>query len=253
MPNSRKEAEERHATISQWQKTVGDLCHPKDAFLGPEVLWLEMLREASVVSEMCRRERYQDLFPSANPPFGLMLFTLLRFCNEMNIRLDDAMWHKFPGICPYCAPIDSDKIRQVLEHGDHYRSKDMPGDAVVFQECRCDLQRYGDYDEMRAAPFRSVRSYMPHSLIDWQTMVDGVYGIKYRGQPVEKAAFHLFEELGEVAGEILSSDYDTTRDEVADVFGWICSLSTRAALALPLSRVIPVVDELIKVINQFER
>jgi NTP pyrophosphatase (non-canonical NTP hydrolase) len=248
MHNSRRDAEDRHLTLHQWQLQIREICYPKDAFLGPEVLWLQMLKEASVVSEMCRRQRYADLFPSTDPPLGRMLFTLFRFCNEMNIRVDDVMWHKYPGICPYCAPIDPEIIQQLLGRKDHYRSKDMPGDAIVFQECRCDLQSYGDYDEMRVTSFRSERACMPHGLIDWQTMVDGIYGIKYRRQSVENAALHLFEELGEVAGEILSSDYDTTRDEVADVFGWICSLSTRAALALPLSKVIPVVDELIKVI-----
>jgi hypothetical protein len=250
MSNSRRDAEERHSTLHQWQTKIGEICHPKDAFLGPEVLWLEMLREASVVSEMSRRRKYQDLFPSTNPPLGKMLFILLRFCNEMNIRLDDAMWHKYPGICPYCAPADHDKIKKLLRRRDHYRSKDMPGNAVVFRRCRCNLQSYGHYDETRVKSFRAERTYMPHGLIDWQTMVDGIYGSKYRGQSVKDAALHLFEEVGEVAGEILKRDYDTTRDEVADVFGWICSVSTRAALAAPLSRIIPIVDELVKV-DQF--
>lgn len=120
--------------------------------------------------------------------------------NKCGTNVVDAVWAKYPGICPYC--------RQAL--------------------CRCheldDLPPFEpDYVRQVAASNRPTFAPEGYSLDRWQQHFSKIYRIN-RKFPVEQIFLHLFEELSEVAEAIRLPNRAYINDELGDIFAWLMAV-----------------------------
>lgn len=120
--------------------------------------------------------------------------------------ISDMVWLKYPGICPYCGT----------------------------NNCSCAYP--GRVEKKDGSLKKSVkRINRPRTLDEWGVMFEEIYGGMHAIAPIEELAFHMFEETGEVANQIVriteiingKTKAEKRQDlyyELADVFSWVCSV-----------------------------
>lgn len=101
---------------------------------------------------------------------------------------DDMVWGKYPSKCIYC--------RQNI--------------------CTCNGER-----EQNGATGR------PGNLNEWQRTLYVIYGQGNNERSLDEIAFHLFEEIGEVAKALRKKDKKEIVEEVADSFAWLIAVVNR--------------------------
>lgn len=131
--------------------------------------------------------------------------------------LEERVWEKFPKCCPYC-----------LEN-----------------QCTCATypERPVLQPDLVLAEARLRHAERPRDLVHWQQMFDRIYNQSAysrteEGEPVpptqaeaswllSRAFNRTVEELGEVAEAMRVEDFhpDNLRNEIADVFAWMCALA----------------------------
>lgn len=124
--------------------------------------------------------------------------------NELGFKLEEAIWEKYPGFCPYCNLardcIDGWWTKPQLEEGKDPTPKIKEGQTAHTR---------------------------PHNLSGWITIWDLIYGNKYRiGMPLHDFMFKLFEESAEILEELDKVPIDSRklRREVADFLSWLFAL-----------------------------
>lgn len=183
-------------TLSQIQRMFFDLYAKRNARLygSPNIL-LHIFEEASVLAELFRKEE-QNL----SVAMARLFAWLLAFCNNEGIQLDQAVFHKYHGACPYCG-----------------RAKHC---LCISSETKTPVWKRGKIENM------------PQSLPEWQNMFADIYGRVNKIAGREKCWLHVLEELGEVSAAFRLKRPEYLRDELADVFAWLCAFCNGSKINL---------------------
>lgn len=65
---------------------------------------------------------------------------------------------------------------------------------------------------------------MNHSIREFQELMDTLYSDRDRKRGIERNLLRLQTEIGEFFEAYLKEDLDSSREEAADVFAWLCSV-----------------------------
>ncbi|MFA5013725.1 MAG: hypothetical protein WC520_04180 [Candidatus Paceibacterota bacterium] len=149
---------------------------------------LHVVEQLAVTAEELRKENYQKVIASL--PY--LFVWLLGFCNRMNICLEEAVWSKYPGICPYCG---------------------------AEKNCVCIST-----DTKPKEWIKNPNGVMPKNITEWQVMFFDIYGRINKMIGVEKTFYHFIEELGESSKEFRLKENKKLREELADSFAWFIAV-----------------------------
>jgi pyrimidine deaminase RibD-like protein/NTP pyrophosphatase (non-canonical NTP hydrolase) len=122
----------------------------------------------------------------------------LALCGRLRVRsVEDMVWAKFPGACPYC---------QQTPH-------------------RADCKSSGESPDWNALRVIGATRTKPTGLGAWQLMFSEVYP-ETRNSPQGRIYAHLSEELGELAEAVRVFDVapGLFLNEAPDVFAWIMQI-----------------------------
>ncbi len=133
--------------------------------------------------------------------------------NRLDINIQEALWYKYPGICPYC-----------------FKDKD----------CVCGTEHPEVEDkELKLAQLRrEYAGHEPQTLAEHQALHKRLYGWQHERELPIIIAAHLVEEGGEVshayrhfmmAKDQIEKDCwrNRAREEMADVLSWMFALANR--------------------------
>jgi len=135
---------------------------------------------------------------------GSLFAWVFALANVADFRLDDAIWKKYPGYCPYCG----------LEEN----CRDAWWTSVQM--------RKGKHPKKKKKQIGSK----PKNLESWLKTWNKIYGSKIRvAIPLHDIMHKLYEELTEVLQEFdkMSKNESATRgvrEEVPDFFSWLFDL-----------------------------
>ena len=218
-------------TLEEWQEMFGKIYGEKNRKRSKESILLRVVEEASELAEALREDNISmsqmkltvdDLKKRKSAQKVLewelpdILAWLCSFCDSVDHRLQEDVWHKYPGVCPYClekyhctctvTPYNMRKPKQLIDKElDHYRKT---GKMIT-------------------------------TLDGWTRRYAELYGRINRLFPVEYSGFHALEEIGEVSDDLRkmterASDFthDALKGEIADVFSWTVAIALRVGLDL---------------------
>lgn len=157
-----------------------------------------LLEEAALIMELARKDDRESL--RAQLPRAFMWH--LAVANRLGINLQETLWNKYPGICPYCL-----------------REKD----------CLCGLEHPNiPNKEETLRRFRRDRNGRePLTLEEHQALHQRLYAMQNNRIFLIQTAAHIAEEAGEVSVEERKGNAAGTMNEMADVLSWIFALATR--------------------------
>lgn len=179
-------------TLNEWQEMFKQIYGQNNNTLSPVRMWLHLMEEAGEVARDMRKEDYVSLLHDLPDVFAW----LCTFSNQMGINVEQAVWEKYPNICPYC---------------------------LRTNNCVCIAEGFSSYDSRRLNRYRKNNS-KPHSLESWEEMFRSIYGNVNRILSRASIGFHLMEEIGEVASLLRRDDFDSYSIEIADVFAWLVAI-----------------------------
>jgi pyrimidine deaminase RibD-like protein len=125
----------------------------------------------------------------------------MALCGKIGVKsVENMLWAKFPGVCPYCLLNPHQKISCKTK-----KEKSKQPDWAALN--------------MRAG---ETRSEMPARLLDWQKLFGSIYEVP----PIDFVIAKLTEELGELAEAVrvrgVKPGYFL--NEASDVFAWLMQL-----------------------------
>lgn len=183
---------ERPKTIREWQELFGKIYGAANNALSPKEMWLHLMEEAGEVARDMRKEDYRRLSHDLPDIFAW----LCTFANRTGIDVEEAVWDKYPRVCPYC-------LRE--------------------RHCVCIAEGFDFYDSARLASYRSHNN-MPVTILDWERMFRDIFGNVNQILSRASVGFHLMEEIGEVASLLRKGEYGKYSREIADVFAWLIAI-----------------------------
>jgi NTP pyrophosphatase (non-canonical NTP hydrolase) len=131
----------------------------------------------------------------------------IAICNFLSFKVEEVLWYKFPGICPYCG---------------------------AEKDCDCE----GRKDLVRISE-DLVKSHRdngtpPRTIADWQAMYDRIYGKANALKGYDFAVARLPEEIKEMIECILPwiKDRDELKLELADIGARIFALANLMKFSL---------------------
>lgn len=177
-----------------------------DKLYTTDSIFRQIMEKSSEVGEAVRRDA--GVAPLLPVLFGWTMALWNRFDSEMEGGFDiaEAVWQKYPDICPYC---------------------------FASNQCLCIIEeREYDPQDINMNAFRRDRKKMPKSLSEWQAMFQRHYGNINKIQSVSKTWLHVLEEIGEVSREERHHNFQEIKEESADVFAWLLGFCTRKNIDL---------------------
>lgn len=229
-------------SLDEWQLAFYDLYGDIDRDLPLYDIMLQIVADSTRIAEAMRRGSYDAALPYIPHVFSWLCSMTSKVARNQkdyhnlggNKTLGELIWHKFPGVCAFCA---EPKCKCPSIHVDamtrEERDEWMSGVAGKLEAAR--------------------RSERPSRLDDWVEMFEHVYGTVNASRSSAEKTFHFLEEIGEVEVELRKADRKqqdlATRgktqkieweDEVADVFSWL------TAVYLHLRGVVHDLDRLVK-------
>ena len=168
-----------------------------DRDYSPSDLLLRIEEEAAQIDEALRKETLGDV----QQPLARLLAWLFSLCNRMNIDLQDVVWQKYQGICPYCG-----------------------------REENCMCITYTDTQNPKEW-YRNPSGKIPSSLKEWQVMFDKIYGRINSLMWLISIWLHFHEELGEVIRDFRLKS-PKMKEEIADTFAWIIAFANKIKINL---------------------
>lgn len=197
-----------HATppvsLRDWQGMVREIYREKDGkdYTLADLL-LHLVGRSGRVAKALRRESRGEVLEA----LPRMFVWLLSFSAMFPLELEEVVWEKYQGLCPYCG---------------------------VEKDCLC------LYDEQRRSTpetwHRNPHGTPPASLDEWQALFDRLYGGVNRVQLLIAVGFHLQEEVGEASDAFVVSGSPeglrALRHEIADVFAWIMAVCNKMGVKL---------------------
>lgn len=193
-------------------KTVGQFLEMNEYIFGErnkelysdEALARRLLEESARLLEVARKD-YRHVFPR----YLADIFSWYNaFANRLGLKLQEALWHKFPGVCSYC--LQSQNCIYGIEHPSE------PEDiAMKLRALRLD---------------RDGRE--PQTLVEHQAFHCRLYGWQHKRELPIMIAAHIVEEAGEVSEALRHKDIDNVANEMADFLSWTFAFATRVDLNL---------------------
>ncbi|HLD02494.1 MAG TPA: hypothetical protein VJC07_02225 [Candidatus Nanoarchaeia archaeon] len=174
-------------------------------FLSNEHLLLHIVEESGELAEDLRKEQIVSMKDSRGNSNGLLvnipdIFAWICALSSRHGSLEDMIWAKFPGMCPYCfASSNCNCIARKPKHSDAER-------AEILGTARADAGN------------------RPSTLYGFQQMLNNIYGVANRSKTLYEIGYHLSEEVGEVAKALRLHDRSLLL-ELADVFGWLVGMT----------------------------
>jgi NTP pyrophosphatase (non-canonical NTP hydrolase) len=177
--------------------------------------------------------------------------------NKLNIKTNFSrmIWDKYPNICPHC-------FERIYILNNHKITTNVSKIAIEIKgKCKYCLVDYPkveersitimadstqNYDQLKRLSKKELRNYaqktleeIPNSLQGMETMFHKIYESNTALTTLEGIGFHLLEETGEMGRAVidiytnkrtdksLEEKHHDLCDEVAEVFGWLCSLTLK--------------------------
>lgn len=165
-------------------------------------LIMRLLEEICAVVEIARKDELEELPAQLARTFSWWTAVGTRF----GIDLQDALWNKYPDVCPYC-------LRK--------------------ENCSCAIEHSSIPDKERTLRrLRRDRGAEPKSLAQHQALHRRLYYRQNRRILVIQTAAHLAEEAGEISKEARHHNQEGLSDEMADVASWMFALANRVEMDL---------------------
>ena len=186
-------------TLNEWQDMFADIYGARNLDIEVSEMWLKIVAESSKIARLIRKENHKDL-REAIPDFFAWFFA---FADRYNVYLEDVIWEKFPGVCPYCEK---------------------------QEYCSCLANKHSVYDKKNLNIIRKKNEKnKPKTLTEWIGMLTLIYGNVNTIVDQDKIGFHFLEEVGEVAEELSKEkpSMEKCNDEIADVFAWLVALTEK--------------------------
>ncbi len=171
-------------------------------FYDDKDLLLRINEELSRVDELMRKENLAGVIQYLPRLFAW----LVTFANRVDINISEALWEKYPGVCPYCL-----KKRNCM---------------CITQETKYTAQR----PELKK--IREGRKNVPQSLTEWQQLLANIYGKVNKVQMLIQVWLHVSEEIGEICRAFRRRFDNNLREELADATAWILSTATKLGVDL---------------------
>lgn len=191
--------------LRKYEQMFARIYGEHNRFLSNEHILLHLVEEAGELAEDLRKEQIVSKKDSKGNSNGLLvnipdIFAWICAMSSRHGSLEDMIWEKFPGMCPYC-----------FSHSD----------------CQCIASKPHYTDAQKAERLDSARkdlSKRPTTFVGWQQMLNSIYGKVNRSHSLDQLGYHLSEEIGEVAKALRLRDKSMLL-ELADVFGWLVGMT----------------------------
>lgn len=229
----------------------------KDQFRSLWDAWLHLMHHGSAVGEEVRKGASSPQFFTEIADFSMWFFTVISKMtgrigvpntdNEATLdslirirhNFSDILWLKYPGMCPVCYWRRS--------HGERDKEKepgfDSPCDCMLYEvEARDQTAKKVHTHALRAFATERIKN-KPVGVDQWQQMFATIFAANLRHLSFESIAFHLLEEIGEIA-DAMARTYTYRSDEfvpgapnwaqvwleeeISDVSSWLFALVNRA-------------------------
>ncbi len=197
---------EKPQSIRQWQGLFFSIYGARnDEIYSPSDILLHVIEEMAELAEHLRKEDRESVVKNIPDVFGWLL-AFCNTCEPTGIDLENAVWHKYPSVCPYC---------------------------LQEKNCTCISQelKYKDDREL-LEKYRNRMKQKPFILDGWQQMFERIYGrvnkIKFQVQ----IWFHLFEEIGEISRAFRLGPRAELEAELADAFAWLVAACNKLQISL---------------------
>jgi len=165
-------------------------------------LILRLLEEIAKIMEIARKDELEKLPSQLARTYSWWNAVGNRF----GIDLQEALWVKYPGVCPYC--LRGENCACAIEH-------------PVISDREKTLRR-----------LRMERDKDPKTLAGYQALHKRLYFLQNRRILVLHTAAHLGEEAGEISKEARHHNKKGLEDEMADVASWMFALANRCRIEL---------------------
>lgn len=196
------EAVRRPFTVVGYQNMFASIyTEANKKYSDPELL-LRLLEEVSVVMEIVRKDKREDLPEQLARTYAWVN----GLANRLQIQLQEVLWNKFPNVCSYC--MRAENCSCAVEH-------------PTIQNKETILRR-----------LRRDRSKEPKSLKEHQELHGKLYGRQNDRLIVIQVAAHLAEEAGEISRDFRHHDMEKLGGEMSDVLSWIFALANRLHIDL---------------------
>lgn len=220
----------RVLSLAQWQARADEELERGGS--SPLLWWIRVVGHAGNVARAIRAKRVTDL--AGGELLALPLVAALKFAAAVGFDLDDALWAKYPAVCPYCI-YALDDFEELATRPPSSVGPDCRG---LLEPCSCPPPpKRGQFDANAdwLTLFRSRTDVRPSTIGQWQSLFHHLYG--HRHTVLEALGYHFIEELGEVASELDVGDVSACALETADVVSWILSIANSASreLQVPVS------------------
>ena len=188
--------QKRQKPLKQWQAMLKRIFGEKNKRDSDSAdLLLHVVEEASACAESLRKEN-----GALESPIAHMFSWLIAFATSLEIDMEEAVFQKYHGSCPYCGR---------------------------KRNCICISS-----EKKPSRWFRDRSAKVPRSLAKWQRLFERIYGNVNKVAGREKIWLHLLEEIGDVSKAQRRKRMKTIKEELADVFAWLCSLSNLLGIDL---------------------
>jgi|GEM_PF-3352212 len=175
----------RPVTLGEFQKMVRIIYLLKDQRdYTLQDLLIHIQEEAAKIDEGLRKSSDNEQI-NALPIFFCWF---LSFCNMAGYNLEEVVWAKYQGICPYCGG----------------------------EECFCKPKQ-----KKPDTWFKNPQGKIPRSLPEWQEMFRRMYGKSNSELWPIQIWLHVHEELGEFSREFRLKNVPKSHEELADAFAWL--------------------------------
>lgn len=210
-------------------------------------IWLHVVAHASLVGEAIRKLRYDEALNEL-AEVAVWVMNFVGKCGNLDSSkidgvffldadLSDIIWNKYPGICQYCL---EPMCRQCWV-GKELEQQQSGNQAQNGNTKPLTKQEKKDIRKKKA---EGTRSSKPKSILAWEDAFRAVYQLNIFGSSIDGIAFHLLEEVGEVARALTdmytwqeesesketnaaSARMEELKEELADVMSWTFTLTLK--------------------------
>lgn len=216
-------------------------------------IWLHVVDHASRVGEEVRKLAYDEALDQL-AEVAVWVMNFVAKCRQLkpdgvdgifhfDVKLSDIMWKKYPGVCQYCLSRDAAGTNknscQCL-----VTPKELKERALRLSNTKEDIEAKKKAKKKRINERRRIacdtKRRKPQSIEEWEEMFRKIYQCNIFHSSIETTAFHLLEEVGEVARALtdmytwekksqvkrgkVQEKLEELQEELADTMSWTFTL-----------------------------